>query len=380
ARAIGGVNVRTGPGTTFAIVGSLVDGQETRVTGRDAAGDWLRLDFRGHMGWAYAPLLALDCELSHLTVAVAGEDVSLYTAPLQAFYLKTGLGEPACAEAPRDGVLVQAPQDATVHFLVNGVEVTVGSTAFLSTTADERLRVYNLAGAVAVTSAGRRRAVVPGYRVTATADEPPGAPQPYAADEVIAAPVRLLPEPVQILTVPVETAIPRPSPTPSATGAPATPMPTATPAAGPAATGAGTYSVTVSSLASGGSWADSGIVLRAGQVFSVTASGTINLWVECPTQKYELGVDNYDCSWMDVGPGGNPLIFENPVPPMPPVSSYPMPAVPNGALLGRIDGGPMFHIGAGGTFTADRAGSLRFMINDVDYNNSGAFTAVVTIP
>lgn len=51
------VNVRSGPGTSFGVLGSVQRGQIFRPSGRNPAGDWLTFDFNGQQGWIYAPLL-----------------------------------------------------------------------------------------------------------------------------------------------------------------------------------------------------------------------------------------------------------------------------------------------------------------------------------
>mgnify|MGYP005844665943 CR=1 FL=1 len=197
ATATGGVNLRTGPGTAYAIAGGLAAGDAVTVTGRDAAGDWFSIDLASQTAWVSAPLLRTDCAVDALPVVEAGAPARSYAAPMQAFYLTTGLGEPACREAPRDGLLVQAPQETTVHFLINGVAVTVGSTALLQTRQDT-LRVNAFDGAVGVTSARRTRTAEPGQRVDVVPGQPPAEPEPFDIADVRGAPVDLLPEPVQI--------------------------------------------------------------------------------------------------------------------------------------------------------------------------------------
>lgn len=52
--------------------------------------------------------------------------------PMQAFYLRTGIGEAACAEAPADGLMVRTPEGrGELAFSVNGVDVAIGSDVFL---------------------------------------------------------------------------------------------------------------------------------------------------------------------------------------------------------------------------------------------------------
>jgi hypothetical protein len=54
-----GLNVRTGPGTAYPIIGGLSLGDSVEVVGKNAAGDWLQIAYNGQAGWiaaAYADL------------------------------------------------------------------------------------------------------------------------------------------------------------------------------------------------------------------------------------------------------------------------------------------------------------------------------------
>jgi uncharacterized protein YraI len=63
ARAYRTVNVRSGPGTQYDIIGQLNSGNEVHITGRsDDESDWLRVDFQGSDGW-----------LAYFTVTVLGD-------------------------------------------------------------------------------------------------------------------------------------------------------------------------------------------------------------------------------------------------------------------------------------------------------------------
>jgi hypothetical protein len=50
------VNVRGGPGTTYAIIGSANPGQSFPITGKNQAGDWWEIDFSGQRGWVFGEL------------------------------------------------------------------------------------------------------------------------------------------------------------------------------------------------------------------------------------------------------------------------------------------------------------------------------------
>lgn len=57
-------------------------------------------------------------------------------SPMQAFYLRTGIGAAACEEAPESALLIQTPEGIEeLSFNVNGVDVTVGSTVLFQTEA-----------------------------------------------------------------------------------------------------------------------------------------------------------------------------------------------------------------------------------------------------
>jgi uncharacterized protein YraI len=62
AQAYRTVNVRSGPGTQYDIIGQLTSGDEVQVTGRsDEESNWLRIDFSGREGWvAYFTVTVLS--------------------------------------------------------------------------------------------------------------------------------------------------------------------------------------------------------------------------------------------------------------------------------------------------------------------------------
>lgn len=119
-------------------------------------------------------------------------------APMQAIRITTGIGEPACADAPRDGILVQTPRGATVNFRVNGIDVEMGSTVLLDVRLDEKVWVSTLEGEAKVTSNGVTQTALPGYKIVTIPGQDTGIPEPYTYAEIAAMPVSLLPEAVVI--------------------------------------------------------------------------------------------------------------------------------------------------------------------------------------
>jgi len=54
------INVRSGPGTTYSLVGVLLAGQNVPAQGRSVGGEWILIIYPGApggVGWVYAPLV-----------------------------------------------------------------------------------------------------------------------------------------------------------------------------------------------------------------------------------------------------------------------------------------------------------------------------------
>lgn len=158
ATAPSNINLRTGPGTGFATAGLLEAGSTATLIARNEVGDWGRVANDDNAPiWIFMPLLETSGDTSVLPVVELDENVVAgYDAPMQAFRFTSGIGRPACEEAPRDGVVIQTPTGLTANFLINGVQMSVGSTALVRLTDDEGLRVATLDGNVAINTAGEQ--------------------------------------------------------------------------------------------------------------------------------------------------------------------------------------------------------------------------------
>jgi hypothetical protein len=190
-------NLRLGPGKSYAIAGSLSTGDSVSVIGRTEAGDWLQLLLDNEIRWVAAQFIESEVDPSTLPVADTSANPQLYTKPLQAFRVRSTPRGSNCEEVPNDGVVIQAPQNTTVNFLVNGIEMTVGSTALLRLgETDDSLQVATLAGSIGLKSGGVVSTVEPGYIADTEAGIPPGEAERYTYDEVRSLPLGLLPEEV----------------------------------------------------------------------------------------------------------------------------------------------------------------------------------------
>ncbi len=327
----GGINVRSGAGTNFDIAGTLALNEEVTLIGRNAASDWVQIEFEGDSAWVFADLLSIDGNPSLLQV-VGDSANNDYVAPMQAFSLSAGIGQPECNEVPPDGVLIQTPTDTTVHFLINGVEVEIGSTVFIQYIGG-RLVITTLDGRVTVTSSGVSQVIEPGYSVYVSVAGVPGPPIEFAYDDFSSLPLLLLPEPVGIPVL----------------------------------------------VRSNNVWRDTGIAVDAGDTFTLLTGGLINFWDNCETEKVSAGQPDIDCSSLVFDPaGGDPVTTSGAVLGSD-MSLFPVPVAPPHSLVGRI-GTTTFFVGNGGSFTASESGTLEFRANDVDLNNLGAFFVSVVLP
>ena len=91
---LGEMNVRSGPGTGYDVVGEANAGEEFPITGKNSEGDWWRIDFQGQPGWIHAPfVVAADAE----DVLVVGSGMTEAADPDE--------GTTEAAPAPLDAVV-----------------------------------------------------------------------------------------------------------------------------------------------------------------------------------------------------------------------------------------------------------------------------------
>jgi uncharacterized protein YgiM (DUF1202 family) len=120
-------NLRSGPSTAHNVAATLESGAAVELVGVNAAGDWYEVALdEGRTAWIAAFLVEAE-DTADLPVS---EGRNPY-GPMQSFYFTSGLGEPACHEAP-DALLIQTPADAPVTLAMNDLEVQIGSTVVVT--------------------------------------------------------------------------------------------------------------------------------------------------------------------------------------------------------------------------------------------------------
>lgn len=192
-------NLRSGPGTGYGIAGSLTTGQDITFVGRNEAADWFQISTEEGSAWVFASLVNIEDDVSILPVVAANAGAASSISPMQAFSLSTGIGETTCAEVPRDGIMIQAPEETTVYLTINGVEVSIGSTALIRLNEnDDSMSIANLDGSVIVGTGDEAVELDTSYQVDVSADTTASEPQAIEFEDVRGLPTNLLPESIQI--------------------------------------------------------------------------------------------------------------------------------------------------------------------------------------
>jgi hypothetical protein len=123
-------------------------------------------------------------------------------SPMQAFFLRTGIGDAPCAEAPSSGLLVQTPEGVgEVVFNINGVDISIGSTILLRSMTGEEMTVSALEGAAVINVDGTLYPVVAGTWTRMSLGQisivdRPILPIAYVNEVLEALPVSLLERPI----------------------------------------------------------------------------------------------------------------------------------------------------------------------------------------
>ncbi|MBN1201899.1 MAG: SH3 domain-containing protein [Anaerolineae bacterium] len=206
--ATGNPNVRSGPSTDYAVVGSLAAGQTVVGDGHDDTGNWLRIRLEsGRIGWVYAPLVTITGDMTTLPTRSIIDDTEPEFGPMQAFYFRSDVGDALCNEAPNSGLLVQTPDGAgEISLMVNEVRVRLGSTAYLWMPETNRMNISVIEGQAEITTAGVTVMAIGGEEVSVLLDEnglaseAPSEPETLPVDFADPLPMSLLPRSVAFVT------------------------------------------------------------------------------------------------------------------------------------------------------------------------------------
>lgn len=183
------VNVRRGPSNSRDITGVFPAGEEATATGRDASGEWLRIERNNSSGWIGALGMELDCDSDTLNVVDDTASFVDSASPMQVVSLETS-NNSTCDSAP-DGLMVRSPEGTRSRIVVNGVEMIFSSAAFITSNEEDGLTVQGLDGEIEVISFGESQIIIPGQFTQIMMDEnmdpmgPPSDPEEYDSSDPI---------------------------------------------------------------------------------------------------------------------------------------------------------------------------------------------------
>jgi quercetin dioxygenase-like cupin family protein len=194
-RVVNVINVRYTPSTQAKVISTVAPNDTLMATGRLADSSWLRvrLPQDGRAGWIKASLLSSKGDIETLSVV---EPSSVYYSPMQAFYFQSGADDAVCPEAPNSGLLIQTPEGvAEVTFLINEVDIQLGSTVYFQSQPGGDMTVRVVEGSARVTAFDTTYKVIPGSQVTVPMNEnkepsgPPTPPKAYDMADVQSLPI-----------------------------------------------------------------------------------------------------------------------------------------------------------------------------------------------
>jgi len=107
----------------------------------------------------------------NVSVVLFGDSELNIDSETDAFYFQGGIGQPACAEAP-DGLLIQTPEgQGMIDLTLNGVDIQLGSTAYITAEAGNELVFNLLEGNATATVAGETQTFEGGQFVSIAMDD-----------------------------------------------------------------------------------------------------------------------------------------------------------------------------------------------------------------
>jgi hypothetical protein len=136
------------------------------------------------------------------------------TPAMRGVTLRTSVGDLRCASMPQSGILIQSPDGARVNLRLNGADVQLGSTIFITAYASDTLTIATLEGSARISAFNQTQVASTGLQVRLPlggGDQlqvigPPLPPEPLDLARLQNAPLQLLERPV-VLPQPM-TAVP----------------------------------------------------------------------------------------------------------------------------------------------------------------------------
>jgi len=123
------VNVRSGPGVLYDIVGRLVASQKVAVLGRTSGGDWLLIEYFGgpdNQGWIYSDTVGAGISPGEVSIVeipptLTPKVTQTINATLAAQFITTPVPTRLPTYTPVDPLVVATYQDLTNSSILGGI-------------------------------------------------------------------------------------------------------------------------------------------------------------------------------------------------------------------------------------------------------------------
>lgn len=146
------INIRSGAGLRNNVIAVASTGETLIADGLSLDGDWVRVAHNNRIGWVNVGVVtATDGATLRDLPTLDGTQ----RMPMQAFFLRTGIGAPECEDATNNILLVQGPKNIKVDLTVNGAEMQIGSTVLYRILSDDEMEIVVIDGEARILGGGR---------------------------------------------------------------------------------------------------------------------------------------------------------------------------------------------------------------------------------
>ncbi len=114
------VNVRSGPGTEFEVAGVAEIDETYIILGRNSAGDWWQIEYKGQIAWIFSELIEVD----------AYENVAILESPTArptSIQPSTSIPVPTNTQVPSQLTVAETPAPATDQCDCGGDQYNCGN-------------------------------------------------------------------------------------------------------------------------------------------------------------------------------------------------------------------------------------------------------------
>ncbi len=200
------IHVRQRPALTAGVISTLAPRQTVTAVERLIDSSWLRVMLleSGQTGWVASSLVSSSVDLSSLNPTF--NDSFYVQEPMQAFYFSSAVNDQTTFSGiPVNGLIIQTPHGVgEVQFLINEINIQLGSTVLIQAQAGDQMTVSTLEGHADIWAMGIKQTAYAGTLVNIPLTEnlvasgSPSSPQPYDKRQMDSLPISTLPRLITI--------------------------------------------------------------------------------------------------------------------------------------------------------------------------------------